>query len=219
MNAERRIQRVRAALPPVGGSQARLADPRRCRGAMGSGASRSASPRRSGTRCAPCRAGARGMTYARLDVGRAPVAVPGRGPPGHGASCTRTFAHGPRARCARSRTSRRRSGRRRTYPFLLTTGRTLYQFNAGTMTMRTPNASSSPATCSTSPTPMRARLGVADGDRVRVVRAYGAAVLPAQVSGAVRPGQLFATFHTAEVFLNRSPARIATVAWRRPNTR
>ena len=48
---------------------------------------------------------------------------------------------------------------------------------------------------------MRARSGIADGDRVRVVSAYGAAVLPARVSGAVRPGQLFATFHTADVFL------------------
>jgi formate dehydrogenase major subunit len=57
-------------------------------------------------------------------------------------------------------------------------------------------------------------LGIADGDRVRVESAYGTAVLPARVSGAVRPGQLFATFHTAEVFLNRvtGPHRDGRVA-------
>ena len=44
--------------------------------------------------------------------------------------------------------------------------------------------------------------GVHDGERVRVVSAYGAAVLPARFSAAVVPGQLFATFHTKEVFLN-----------------
>ena len=31
---------------------------------------------------------------------------------------------------------------------------------------------------------------------------YGAAVLPARFSAAVVAGQLFATFHTTEVFLN-----------------
>jgi formate dehydrogenase major subunit len=44
--------------------------------------------------------------------------------------------------------------------------------------------------------------GVRDGDLVRVVSAYGAAVLPARFSAAVRPGHVFATFQTREVFLN-----------------
>jgi formate dehydrogenase major subunit len=41
-----------------------------------------------------------------------------------------------------------------------------------------------------------------DGDRVRLVSKYGAAQWPARPSGAVAPGQLFATFHTKEMFLN-----------------
>jgi formate dehydrogenase major subunit len=31
---------------------------------------------------------------------------------------------------------------------------------------------------------------------------YGSAVLPARITDAVKPGELFATFHTADVFLN-----------------
>jgi formate dehydrogenase major subunit len=38
--------------------------------------------------------------------------------------------------------------------------------------------------------------------RVRVLSEYDAAMLPARISSAVVPGQLFATFHTKEVFLN-----------------
>jgi formate dehydrogenase major subunit len=37
---------------------------------------------------------------------------------------------------------------------------------------------------------------------VRIVSHYGSATLPAQVSPAVREGELFATFHTAKAFLN-----------------
>lgn len=44
---------------------------------------------------------------------------------------------------------------------------------------------------------------VADGKRKRVQSRHGAAVLPVRFSETVRPGQLFTTFHTAEVFLNR----------------
>ena len=44
--------------------------------------------------------------------------------------------------------------------------------------------------------------GCARRDRIRVVSRHGAAVAPAHISAAVRAGQLFATFHTSEVFLN-----------------
>ena len=55
MNAERRIQRVRAALRPAGAVEARLADPLRRRAGDGRHAgSRSRARRKSGTRCGPC---------------------------------------------------------------------------------------------------------------------------------------------------------------------
>ena len=45
-------------------------------------------------------------------------------------------------------------------------------------------------------------VDVRQGDRVRVVSAYGATVLPVRVSAEVARGQLFATFQSKEVFLN-----------------
>jgi formate dehydrogenase major subunit len=82
------------------------------------------------------------------------------------------------------------------------TGRSLYQFNAGTMTGRTRNNELRPSDLlDISPADATA-MGVHDGDRVRVVSEYGAAVLPARVSPTVRSGQLFATFQTKEFLLN-----------------
>jgi formate dehydrogenase major subunit len=46
------------------------------------------------------------------------------------------------------------------------------------------------------------RLGMAEGDRVRVTSRYGEAVLPIHASPAVSDGQLFATFHTSDAFIN-----------------
>jgi formate dehydrogenase major subunit len=47
-----------------------------------------------------------------------------------------------------------------------------------------------------------ADMSFRDGERVRVVSRYGEAVLPLQINGRMKPGELFATFHTPEVFLN-----------------
>jgi formate dehydrogenase major subunit len=89
------------------------------------------------------------------------------------------------------------------YPFILTTGRTLYQFNAGTMTARTGNQLLRPAdTLDIGSADARA-LGVAAGDVVRVTSRHGSAVLPVRVTDSVPAGVLFATFHTAEAFVNR----------------
>ena len=99
------------------------------------------------------------------------------------------------------------------YPFLLITGRSLYQFNAGTMTMRTPNVKLRPTdTLDMSPADAE-RLGLGDGDRVRVRSRRGSIQLPLHVDPALREGTLFATFHTAETFLNEvtSPVRDAVV--------
>ena len=95
------------------------------------------------------------------------------------------------------------------FPFLLVTGRTLYQFNAGTMTMRTANVKLRATDLLDISADDAQRLQLHNGERVRVHSRYGAASLPIRITSAVRRGELFATFHTAEVFLNRvtSPHR------------
>jgi formate dehydrogenase major subunit len=99
----------------------------------------------------------------------------------------------------------------RDYPFLLTTGRRLYQFNAGTMTRRTANDALQPHDVLEVSAGDAARLQLLDGDVVRLRSRHGEAALPVAISPRVRDGELFATFHTGEVFLNRviGPARDA----------
>jgi formate dehydrogenase major subunit len=95
------------------------------------------------------------------------------------------------------------------FPFLLTTGRTLHQFNAGTMTMRTPNAKLRPSDLlEIAPFDAEA-LDLRNGERVLVQSRYGSASLRVRIVSGLRRGELFATFHTADVFLNRvtSPHR------------
>jgi len=95
------------------------------------------------------------------------------------------------------------------FPLLLITGRTLYQFNAGTMTMRTANVKLRAVDLLDICSEDAKRLDLNDGERVRIRSRYGDAVLPIRITSTVKPGELFATFHTAEVFLNRvtSPHR------------
>jgi formate dehydrogenase major subunit len=88
------------------------------------------------------------------------------------------------------------------YPFVLNTGRSLYAFNAGTMTARCRTRELRPSDLlEISPADATA-AEVQDGDRVRVVSRYGEAMLPVHVNEAIRSGELFATFHDADVLLN-----------------
>jgi formate dehydrogenase major subunit len=89
------------------------------------------------------------------------------------------------------------------YPFILTTGRARYAFNAGTMTGRTPNIELYP-TDKVSLNPLDCvSLGIKEGDAVRLTSRYGEAALTLKLDPAVRAGEAFATFHDPRVFLNR----------------
>ena len=46
-------------------------------------------------------------------------------------------------------------------------------------------------------------LGVTTGDRVRVTSRHGQTMMPVRITDSVPRGVLFATFHTAEAFVNR----------------
>jgi formate dehydrogenase major subunit len=77
------------------------------------------------------------------------------------------------------------------------------------MTMRTANVKLRPTDVLDISSEDAKRLGLQEGEPVRMQSRYGAAVLPIRITSTVKPGELFATFHTAEVFLNRvtSPHR------------
>jgi len=77
------------------------------------------------------------------------------------------------------------------------------------MTMRTANAELRATDLLDISVEDAKRLRLHNGEKVRVRSRYGEAALPIRITSTVRPGELFATFHTAEVFLNRmtSPYR------------
>lgn len=89
------------------------------------------------------------------------------------------------------------------YPFILNTGRSLYQFNAGTMTQRTGAAKIRAADQLSISSFDAAALEILGHEMVQIVSRYGKAKLEARIDPAVRKGELFATFHDQATFLNR----------------
>jgi formate dehydrogenase major subunit len=89
------------------------------------------------------------------------------------------------------------------YPYVLVTGRLLYQFNAATMTGRTPNADLQPSDVLRMAPSDAAREGFEAGARVLVRSRHGSALLPISIDPAQRPGEVFTTFHDPRVFINR----------------
>jgi formate dehydrogenase major subunit len=233
MNSERRVQRVRKALEPLGHSKpdwqiicevakAMTSRSRRCEEAGSVDTSSSPPPHVGGYTGfdfhsaeeiwnevrAVWKAGA-GLSYARLEHGGLQWPCPSEDHPGTTILHTDAFPHDQLAPLKRVEFAATAETPTDEFPFLLTTGRTLYQFNAGTMTMRTPNAKLRETdTLDIAPADAKS-LELHDGDRVRARSRHGEAVMPLRLDPRVKPGELFATFHAAEVFLNRltSPHR------------
>jgi formate dehydrogenase major subunit len=142
------------------------------------------------------------MTYSRLDEGGLQWPCPSDDHPGTPVLHADGFTIGPRAALQPVDYRPTAETVSAEYPFQLITGRSLYQFNAGTMTGRTKNVELRPSdVLDISPDDAREH-GFGDGELVRVVSAYGAAQLPLHVNTAVGQGQLFSTFQTPDIFIN-----------------
>jgi formate dehydrogenase major subunit len=203
MNSERRVQRVRKALEPAGHSRPDWEIICALAAAMGfKDQFNFHSPEEIWNEVrAVWKAGA-GISYARLEQGGLQWPCPAEDHPGTTILHTDSFPHGPRAPLKRIEFHASLEATDAEYPLLLNTGRTLYQFNAGTMTMRTPNARLRGRDTIDVPPRDAARLGLANGELVQVRSRHGAARLPVRIDPRVKTGEVFATFHTAEAFLN-----------------
>ncbi|RMD77822.1 MAG: formate dehydrogenase subunit alpha, partial [Lentisphaerae bacterium] len=89
------------------------------------------------------------------------------------------------------------------YPFVLNTGRILFHYHTGSMTRRTkalpqycagPYAEVNPEDC--------AKLGVQDGETIRVSSRRGTIEIPVRMTEKVAPGSVFIPFHFAEAAAN-----------------
>jgi formate dehydrogenase major subunit len=204
MNAERRIQRVRAALPPAGESLPDWQAIALVARAMGCGEQFSfGGVERIWNEIRGVWPAGRGITYGRLNEGGLQWPCPDETHPGTQLLHATGFADGPRAslRLIEHEPSPEHTDAQ--FPLVLITGRVLYAFNAGTMTGCTPNAELRAQDVLDISAQDAARLGVRSGDLVTVTSRYGSADLPAAVSHAVRAGEVFATFSTPALCVNR----------------
>jgi formate dehydrogenase major subunit len=203
MNAERRVQRVRKAIEPVGRSRTDGDIIRDVARAMGKGQFfEFESPEAIWNEIRAVWKVGSGISYERMETAGVQWPCVSEEQPGIRVLHGETFNLGKQAALRRVNFNATAETLTEDFPFLLTTGRTLYQFNAGTMTMRTPNAVLRPADfLDISPDDAR-RLGLRAGDSVRIRSRHGEAVLPLQISSALKPGQLFATFQTDKSNLN-----------------
>jgi len=203
MNAERRIQRVRKAINPVGASKSDWKIICDVAHAMGKGdlfGFSSAEQIWNEIRSV-WKAGA-GISYERLEHGGLQWPCPAEDHPGTEVLHAKAFSVGKRASLCRIEYQATGEAADEDYPFTLITGRTLYQFNAGTMTSRTANTLLRPHDYLDISAEDAGRLGLSTGQHVRIRSRYGEAILPIKIQDSVRPGELFATFHTPGAFLN-----------------
>jgi formate dehydrogenase major subunit len=203
MNAERRVQRVRKAVAPPG--EARTDWEPLCEVARAMGHSHGfafESAEQIWEEIRQVWPAGRGITYARLEHGGLQWPCPSEDHPGTTLLHAGTFSPDARAslRCIEYvPTSEQTSVE---FPFILNTGRSLYQFNAGTMTMRTRNRVLRPTDQLDISPADSVRLALREGDRVRLSSRYGSTVLPLHLDENLAPGQLFATFSDSSTWLN-----------------
>ncbi|HWA82636.1 MAG TPA: formate dehydrogenase subunit alpha [Fimbriimonadaceae bacterium] len=208
MNSERRVQRIREAIPPVGDSKpdwriiCELGD------RMGFGKDFAfESPKDIWNEVRKVWKAGAGISYERIEDVGLQWPCTSEEDPGTTILHREKFPLGPKAPFALLEYHPTPETTDKEFPFLLNTGRTLFQFNAGTMTGRTGNAILRPTdTLDISPADA-ARLGIEEGQIVTMTSRYGSATLPARIDDRIRRGELFTTFHDPRVFTNRVTSR------------
>ncbi|MEQ1605699.1 MAG: formate dehydrogenase subunit alpha [Pyrinomonadaceae bacterium] len=203
MNGERRVQRIRGAVTPRGNSRSDLKIICDLAAAMGFEKDFVFSTAEEvWNEVREVWPPGYGITYERIEKAGIQWPCPDVDHPGTEVLHAESFSNGVKAALRRIKFRPTKEVVSEDFPFLLTTGRVLEQFNAGTMTMRTPNRELRPTDLLMISQADSTRLSIADGEHVLLKSSYGEAVLPAQVSDRVKNGELFASFHDPKVFLN-----------------
>lgn len=203
MNAERRVQRIRKVFAPRGNARADWEIVCEIARAMGSGAHFAFdSAEDIWNEVRAVWPGARGITYERLDHHGIQWPCLDESDPGQEVLHTESFSGSKTAALRRIKYRPTPEKVSKEFPFLLTTGRVLEHFNAGTMTMRTPNRDLRPTDRLMISPEDSSIMHLADGDLVRLKSRYGETVIPIEVTGKVSRGELFASFHDPKIFLN-----------------
>jgi formate dehydrogenase major subunit len=205
MNSERRIQRVRRSLTPRGEARSDAEIVCHLAAALGHGPQfdypdHDKSVWEEIRRVWPMGAG---ISYPRIDGHGLQWPCVDAQDPGTTLLHRDGFSIGTRARlrCIDYRATEERIDA--DYPFLLSTGRVLQQFNVGTMSGRGAQSLLRPTDTLDMHPYDASQLGLRDGMPIRVSSRHGSAVLPLRVVDSVAAGQLFASFHDPARALNR----------------
>jgi formate dehydrogenase major subunit len=143
-----------------------------------------------------------GISYARIEKQGLQWPCPSEDHPGSTVLHQAEFTLGKVAKLSQIHWVPTAERRDADFPFVLNTGRTLAQFNAATMTARTRNLEMYPTDVLEIHPDDAKRLGIATGARVRLWSRHGETELPALVTDVVNPGELYTTFHDPKARVN-----------------
>jgi len=197
-NTERRVQRVRKAVEPVGDSKSDWWITCQIAKKMGGKGFDFENPSQIMDEIASLTPSYGGMSYQRLGVAGLQWPCPTEEHPGtpilHCEMCTRG-----KGRFIPLEYKPSMELPDKEYPLLLTTGRSLFHWHTGTMTRKVKglNEFMGEELVEINPEDASA-LGIADGDRVKVASRRGEVVAKAKVTDVSPPGVVFMTFHFAE---------------------
>jgi len=197
-NTERRVQRVRKAIEPVGDSRPDWWITCQIGQRMGNKGFEFEHPSEIMDEMASVTPIYGGISYDRLDNGGLQWPCPNREHPGTPVLHTRQFTRG-KGRFIPLEYKPPMELADDDYPLILTTGRSLFHFHTGTLTRKVKGLNilrgeelveMNPADASS--------LGITDGDTVKVISRRGEVAAKARVTDVSPAGVVFMTFHFAE---------------------
>lgn len=203
-STERRVQRVRRAVPPPGEARPEVEVAAALLRRLGVPAEY-ASPEEVMAEIASVTPSYGGISYPRLGTAGLSWPCPDPDHPGTEILHKESF---PIGRARFFPVDLLAAGSDPEYPLLLTTGRSLFHFHTGSMTRRTPLLDRELPKPAVEMNPEdAAALGVRSGGRVVVESASGSLEVEARTTDSVPPGTVFFPFHFAE-----APANLLTAA-------
>jgi formate dehydrogenase alpha subunit len=203
-NTERRIQRVRKAIEPIGESKPDWWITCQLGQKIGNGGFNFASPAKVMDEIASLTPSYGGISYKRLENGGLQWPCPTPKHPGTPILHTQQFTRG-KGRFIPLEYKPPMELPDKRYPLVLTTGRSLYHFHTGTLTRKIEGLNILKGEAIEINPKDASALGIADGEKVKVVSRRGEVTASVKITEASPVGVVFMAFHFAE-----SPANMLT---------
>lgn len=201
-NTERRVQRVRKAIEPIGDSKPDWEIIQMLANAMGYPMNYS-SPEEIMKEINELTPQYGGITYERLEKQGLQWPCPDTDHPGTKFLHEGKFARG-KGKFHAVRYVDPDETPDQEYPFMLSTGRRLFHYHTGSMSRRAEGLETVYPEEYLEMNPQDAeKLGVQSGDRVKVTSRRGEIEIPVRVTERIQPGLVFASFHFRETWVNK----------------